>query len=144
MSKTILIVDDSESIREVVSFTLENAGFAVLVAANGKEATNFLDGQEIDLIITDLHMPEMNGIELIKYVRLNEIYKRIPILFLTTESQFEKKNEAKEAGADYVMVPLVISAEASLGTIEKLSKQDFKKLKAEHIEYLKELHKFLY
>jgi two-component system, chemotaxis family, chemotaxis protein CheY len=99
MAKTILIVDDSASIREVVKFTLENAGFEVLVGIDGEDAQKFLDGRQIHLLITDLHMPNKNGIELIKDVRATENYKRIPILFLTTESQKEKKLEAKDAGA---------------------------------------------
>ncbi len=108
MSKTILIVDDSESIREVVSFTLKNEGYDVLVGVDGKDALKFLDGSHIDLIITDLHMPEMNGIEFIKSVRATDQYKRIPILFLTTESQASKKMEAKEAGATgWIIKPFV-------------------------------------
>jgi len=85
MSKNILIVDDSESIREVVSFTLENEGYNVLVGDDGTDAMKYLDGRQIDLVITDLHMPQMNGIELIKNIRAMDSYKRIPILFLTTE-----------------------------------------------------------
>jgi response regulator receiver protein len=108
MPKKILIVDDSESIREVVSFTLENEGFEVLVANDGTDALKFLDGREIDMIITDLHMPEMDGITLIKHVRAMEVYQRIPILFLTTESQTAKKMEAKEAGATgWIIKPFV-------------------------------------
>ena len=108
MAKTILIVDDSESIREVVSFTLENEGFNVLIAVDGKDALKFLDGKEIDLIITDLHMPEMDGIELIKEVRQMSTYQRIPILFLTTESQATRKMEAKDAGATgWIIKPFV-------------------------------------
>jgi len=108
MDKTILIVDDSESIREVVSFTLENAGYKVLVGIDGKDALKYLDGREIHLIITDLHMPIMNGIEVIKEVRNNETYKRVPILFLTTESQQLKKLEAKDAGATgWIIKPFV-------------------------------------
>jgi two-component system chemotaxis response regulator CheY len=99
MAKKIVIVDDSASIREVVKFTLENAGFDVLVGTDGSNAIHFFDGREIHLLITDLHMPEVNGIELIRSVRQLEEYKRIPILFLTTESQKDKKNEAKDAGA---------------------------------------------
>lgn len=108
MAKTILIVDDSESIREVVSFTLQNAGFEVFVANDGKDALEILDGKNIDLVITDLHMPVMDGIELIKETRKIEAYKRIPILFLTTESQLAKKMEAKEAGATgWIIKPFV-------------------------------------
>lgn len=110
MGKTILIVDDSESIREVVSFTLGNEGYNVLVGVDGKDALKFLDGQSIDLVITDLHMPVMDGIELIKTVRKTEGYQRIPILFLTTESQVAKKMEAKEAGATgWIIKPFVPS-----------------------------------
>ena len=108
MAKTILIVDDSESIREVVSFTLENEGYKVLVGVDGKDALKFLDGTEIDLVITDLHMPVMDGIDLIKEIRGMEKYQRIPILFLTTESQAAKKMEAKEAGATgWIIKPFV-------------------------------------
>lgn len=99
MSKTILIVDDSESIREVVNFTLEMAGHNVVKAINGKDALLQLNDNNIDMIITDLHMPEMDGISFIKAVRQNEVYKAVPILFLTTDSQQDKKNEAKLAGA---------------------------------------------
>lgn len=108
MGKSILIVDDSESIREVVSFTLENEGYDVMAGVDGKDALKLLDGKSVDLIITDLHMPEMDGIELIKNVRQMEQYKRIPILFLTTESQAAKKLEAKEAGATgWIIKPFV-------------------------------------
>ncbi len=108
MAKTILIVDDSESIREVVSFTLENEGYNVLVGIDGQDALKFFDGTEIDLLITDLHMPNMDGIDLIKKVRSMENYQRVPILFLTTESQAAKKMEAKDAGATgWIIKPFV-------------------------------------
>lgn len=108
MEKTILIVDDSESIREVVSFTLENEGYKIKSGVDGEDALKHLNGDKIDLIITDLHMPVMNGIEFIKAVRNKPNYKMIPILFLTTESQVEKKMEAKEAGATgWIIKPFV-------------------------------------
>ncbi len=108
MEKNILIVDDSESIREVVNFTLENEGYKVKVGENGKHALQYLDGSPIDLVITDLYMPEMNGIELIKEIRNRIEYEGVPILFLTTESQVEKKKEAKEAGATgWIVKPFV-------------------------------------
>ncbi|MFZ5941678.1 MAG: response regulator [Bacteroidota bacterium] len=108
MAKKILIVDDSESIREVVNFTLQKEGFEVLVGVDGLDAQKFLNGDKIDLIITDLHMPVMDGIDFIKAVRANDSYKMIPILFLTTESQNEKKMEAKEAGATgWIIKPFV-------------------------------------
>ncbi len=119
MGKKILIVDDSESIREVVSFTLENAGHEVQKAVDGDNALEFLDGTTYDLIITDLHMPNKNGIELIREVRKNEAYKFIPILFLTTESQTAKKKEAKEAGATgWIVKPFV--PEKLLAAINKV------------------------
>lgn len=99
MEKHILIVDDSESIREVVCFTLENAGYSVLSAIHGQDALKYLDGRHIDLVITDLHMPVMDGLGLIKEIRRMDAYKYTPILYLTTESQQHIKLEAKEAGA---------------------------------------------
>jgi len=99
MNKTILLVDDSYSIRESVSFLLTDYGFGVIKATDGQNALTFLDGRKIDLILTDLHMPIMNGIELISNVRKTDDYKRIPILLLTTETLKEKKLEAKKAGA---------------------------------------------
>lgn len=99
MEKTILIVDDSESIREVVIFTLENAGYKIFSAVDGKDALTYLDGRHLDMILTDLHMPNMDGIGLIKEVRKLDAYKYIPILYLTTESQHSIKMEAKQAGA---------------------------------------------
>lgn len=99
MEKTILIVDDSASIRNLVDFTLKDAGFHVVSAANGKEALEFFDGRNIHLLLTDLHMPIMTGMELIAEVRKMEHYKFMPILFLTTETQLSIKQEAKKLGA---------------------------------------------
>ena len=95
----ILIVDDSASIRELVKMTLEQSGYQVLVGVDGQDALKFLDGRSINLILTDLHMPNLDGISFIKEVRKRENYKFIPVLFLTTESQVNKKQEAKAAGA---------------------------------------------
>ncbi|MCK4920665.1 MAG: response regulator [Bacteroidales bacterium] len=119
MAKKILIVDDSDSIREVVNFTLENEGFDVLVGVDGQDALKFLNGDKIDLLITDLHMPNMNGIELIKEVRKMDVYKMIPILFLTTESQTEKKMEAKNAGATGWIIKPFVPAKL-IGAINKV------------------------
>jgi len=108
MNKKILFVDDSESIREIVNFTLTREGYEVTLSSNGKEALNYLNGTEYNLIITDLYMPEMNGIELIKEIRKKPEYKYTPILFLSTESQLDKKMEAKEAGATgWIVKPFV-------------------------------------
>ncbi len=97
--KTILFVDDHASIRELVKDVLSQKGFSVLLSNDGADALNFFDGRSIDLLITDLHMEKMNGIELTKEVRKKIDYKHIPIVVLTTESQIEKKIEAKNAGA---------------------------------------------
>ena len=106
--KKILIVDDSASIRDVLSFVLKEEGFEVLIGEDGVDAQKHLDGQPLDLIITDLYMPNMDGIELIKKIRSIAEYERTPILFLTTESHNEKKNEAKEAGATgWIVKPFV-------------------------------------
>lgn len=108
MAKKILIVDDSESIRDVVNYTLETSGHEVLVGVDGQDAMQHLNGQHIDLVITDLYMPNMNGISLIKEIRKNESYKRTPVLFLTTESQQEMKLEAKSAGATgWIIKPFI-------------------------------------
>lgn len=121
MSKKILILDDSESIREVVIFTLEKDGHDVLVGVDGKDALKHLDGRDIDLIITDLHMPNMDGIEFIKEVRQMEKYKYTPILYLTTESQQSKKMEAKQAGATgWIVKPFM--PEKLLAAINKIMK----------------------
>lgn len=98
MSKSILTVDDSASVRQMVGFTLKNAGYSVVEAVDGKDALGKLKGK-IDMILTDLNMPNMDGIEFIKNVRSNPSYKFIPIIMLTTESQASKKQEGKTAGA---------------------------------------------
>jgi len=98
MGKVILTVDDSASVRQMVGFTLRGAAYNVSEAVDGCDALSKLSG-EIQLIITDLNMPRMDGIELIKQVRTNSKNKYVPILVLTTESQATKKQEAKSAGA---------------------------------------------
>jgi len=99
MKKKILIVDDSITIRQLVSSTLTEAGFEVMQAQHGQEALEKSLGTNLDLIITDLNMPVMDGISFIKNVRSSTSNKFVPILMLTTESQAEKKMEGKAAGA---------------------------------------------
>ncbi len=99
MQKTILFVDDSASIRELVKLSLQQAGFDVLLAEDGLDALAKLDGRKIHLVITDLHMPNMNGMELIQEIRKRGDYAYIPILFLTTETLVELKREARKKGA---------------------------------------------
>ncbi len=120
MDKTILIVDDSESIRELVCFTLESRGYQVIKGVDGKDGLKQLDdSDDIKLIITDLNMPVMDGIDLVKKVRANPEHKYIPILILTTESQMSKKQEAKEAGATgWIVKPFV--RERLLNVVQKV------------------------
>jgi two-component system chemotaxis response regulator CheY len=99
MSKIAITVDDSKTMREMVSFTLTNNGFSVLQAEDGKHAIEVLGGKKVDLIITDLNMPNMDGITFIRKLREDPTYKYVPILMLTTESEDTKKNEGKAAGA---------------------------------------------
>ncbi len=99
MSKIIMTVDDSASVRQMVAFTLREAGYQVLEAADGRDALSKLDGAAIQMVITDLNMPNLDGIGLIRSLRANAAYKFVPIVMLTTESQAEKKQEGKSAGA---------------------------------------------
>lgn len=96
--RVIVLADDSKSIREAVAFGLEEEGFEVYRAEHGTSALEKFDGRKIDLLLTDFHMPEMNGLELIRNVRKLAAYKHIPILILTTETQKEIILEAKRAG----------------------------------------------
>lgn len=99
MSRTIMTVDDSASIRQMVNLTLANAGYDVIEAFDGRDGAAKLDGRPVDMVITDLHMPNMDGITLIKQIRSLEQYRYIPIIMLTTESQDEKKLAGRAAGA---------------------------------------------
>jgi len=117
---TIMLVDDSATILLSISSILTKAGYSVQKAPNAEEALKiFNGGAAIDLLITDLNMPGMNGIELIREVRNLPAYKFIPILFLTTESQQAKKAEAKAAGASgWIVKPA--TADELLNTLKLL------------------------
>ncbi len=99
MGKIIMTADDSASVRQMVSFTLKQNGYEVVEAVDGKDALQKLSGQKVDMLITDLNMPNMDGIGLIKGARAIPACKFIPIVMLTTESQESKKQEGKAAGA---------------------------------------------
>ncbi|MEI7811841.1 MAG: response regulator [Ignavibacteria bacterium] len=99
MPKKIMTVDDSASVRQMVSFTLRDAGYEVVEAADGKDALAKLNGNPVNMIITDLNMPNLDGIGLIKAVRTIPVMKFVPIIMLTTESQDSRKLEGKAAGA---------------------------------------------
>ena len=97
--KSILAVDDSASIRSLVTFVLEQAGFEVVVAEDGKVALEYARQNQVDLVLTDINMPNIDGIDLIKGLRALPHYKFVPMLVLTTESDAEMKMKGKAAGA---------------------------------------------
>jgi len=99
MARKILTVDDSKTMRQMVSFTLKGAGFDVIEAEDGVNALEVLGDDKVDLVITDLNMPNMDGFGLIDALRANETHKFCPILMLTTESDPHKKERGKSAGA---------------------------------------------
>jgi len=122
MAKTAMIVDDSTSMRQMVAFTLRSAGFQVLEGANGKEALDALTkqpGGRVDLIVTDLNMPIMDGLTFIKEARARPGLRHTPILMLTTESQETRKAEGKAVGATgWIVKPF--HPEQLLKVIEKV------------------------
>lgn len=99
MNKTILVVDDSQSLRNLVKLVLEEEGFRILLAENGKDALDKMASEDIQLLVTDLHMPVMDGMELIKNVRRLKEFRYLPILILTTETNSQIKIQAKDIGA---------------------------------------------
>ncbi|MCE2949484.1 MAG: response regulator [Betaproteobacteria bacterium] len=104
MSKTIMIVDDSSSMRQVVGIALKSAGYDVLEGCDGRDALAKLDGRKVHLIISDVNMPNMDGITFLKEVKKHASYKFTPVIMLTTESQESKMNEGRAAGAKAWMV----------------------------------------
>lgn len=99
MAKTIMIVDDSISLRQVVGIALKGAGYEVIEGSDGKDALGKLTGQKVHLIISDVNMPNMDGISFLKAVKQMPAYKFTPVIMLTTESQEAKKREGQAAGA---------------------------------------------
>jgi two-component system chemotaxis response regulator CheY len=119
MAKTILVVDDSASLRQVVSIALKGGGYDVIEACDGKDALSKLTGQKIHLIISDVNMPNMDGIAFVKAVKQLPTYKFTPIIMLTTESQEDKKMEGQAAGAKaWVVKPF--KPEQMLAAVAKL------------------------
>jgi len=99
MAKRIITVDDAATMRRLIAYTLRGAGHEVLEAEDGEDALRLLGGQGIDLVITDINMPKMDGIELVRRLRSLPRSQATPILLLTTETDPEKKRQGKEAGA---------------------------------------------
>ena len=97
--KTVLAVDDSASLRQMVRVVLGGVGYQVVEAEDGVDALSKLAGQDLDLVLTDLNMPKMDGLELTRRLRAMPQYKFVPVVLLTTESNTEKKLQGKAAGA---------------------------------------------
>ncbi len=115
----ILTADDSASMRQMVSFTLKGAGYQVIEAVDGKDALKKAQTEKADLVLTDVNMPNMDGISLVKQLRTLPNYKFTPILLLTTESAMDKKKEGKEAGATGWLVK-PFNPDQLLATIKKV------------------------
>lgn len=116
---TILAVDDSASMRQMVSFTLKGAGYDVVEASDGVDALGKAKQGKVDLVLTDINMPNMDGISLIKELRKLPAFKFTPILTLTTEAGSDKKMEGKQAGATgWIVKPF--SPDQLLATISKV------------------------
>jgi two-component system chemotaxis response regulator CheY len=119
MAKTIMVVDDSASLRQVVNIALKGAGYDVVEAADGQIALNKLDAQKINLIVCDVNMPNMDGISFVRELKQKANHKFTPVIMLTTETQEEKKREGQAAGAKaWVVKPF--RPEVLLGAVQKL------------------------
>jgi two-component system, chemotaxis family, chemotaxis protein CheY len=120
MSKRVLTIDDSKTIRDMLMLTLAEAGFDVLQAVDGQDGLDVLDREQVDVVITDINMPRMDGYEVIRNLRNNSAHRSIPILVLTTESEADKKSLARAAGATGWMVK-PFDPERLIATINKVA-----------------------
>lgn len=119
MAKTIMIVDDSASLRQVVGIALKGAGYDVLEGSDGTDALSKLKGQKVHLIISDVNMPRMDGITFLTAVKQHPAYKFTPVIMLTTESEESKKRQGQAAGAKaWVVKPF--KPELLLSAVQKL------------------------
>jgi len=116
---TILVVDDSASLRQVVSIALKGAGYTVIEACDGKDGLSNLNGQKINLIVSDVNMPNMDGISMLKEVKAMPAYKFTPVIMLTTEAGEDMKKQGQAAGAKaWVVKPF--KPEQMLAAVSKL------------------------
>jgi len=119
MASVILAVDDSASMRQMVNFTLKGAGYEVVQAVDGLEALEYARLHSVDLVLTDVNMPRMDGITLVKELRALPSYRYTPMLMLTTESGHDKKTQGKQAGATgWIVKPF--SPDQLLATIARV------------------------
>ncbi|SFU68333.1 two-component system, chemotaxis family, response regulator CheY [Pseudoduganella namucuonensis] len=119
MGKTIMVVDDSASLRQVVGIALKGAGYEVVEAADGQIALGKLGGQRVNLIVCDVNMPNMDGITFVRELKMLPSHKFTPVIMLTTETQEAKKREGQAAGAKaWVVKPF--KPEVLLGAVQKL------------------------
>ena len=119
MAKTIMVIDDSASLRQVVGIALKSAGYEVIEACDGMDALSKLNGKKINLVVCDVNMPNMDGITFVKEIKQLPNYKFTPVIMLTTESQEGKKKEGQAAGAKaWVVKPF--KPEVLLGAVAKL------------------------
>jgi two-component system chemotaxis response regulator CheY len=120
MPKKILTIDDSKTIRDMLMLTLSDAGFDVVQAVDGQDGLDVLGDDRVDVIITDINMPRMDGYEVIRQLRQNAVHKTTPILVLTTESDTEKRNLARQAGATGWMVK-PFDPDSLIATVRKVA-----------------------
>jgi two-component system, chemotaxis family, chemotaxis protein CheY len=120
MSKVIMTVDDSASVRQMVAFTLRSAGYEVIEAVDGVDALAKLQDRKVNMVVTDLNMPNMDGIELTRAIRNDANHRFVPIILLTTESQEAMKQEGRAAGATgWITKPF--KPEQLLGVVKKVA-----------------------
>jgi two-component system chemotaxis response regulator CheY len=99
MSLRIMTIDDSKTMRDMLMLTLADAGFDVIQAVDGQEGVDMLEKEKVDVVITDINMPRMDGYEVVRQLRMRPEHQKTPILVLTTESEIEKKKMGKDVGA---------------------------------------------
>lgn len=120
MSVTVAIVDDSRTMLDMVGYTLREAGYNVIEAEDGQKALTLLGQERANVVITDLNMPNMDGLTLIRELRGKDAYKTIPILMLTTEADREKKEAGRAAGATgWIVKPF--NPEKLLAVVKKVA-----------------------